>query len=101
MAGLGPKDFGRPAEFEMPPGSHTPACVNRQGAFLTKCHTPFVLMNDLGKIAYEAYCKERNYISFNGERLPHFEEQSTDLQNAWRKAAQKVAEHISLQTSPG
>ena len=33
MAGLGPKDFGRPAEFEMPPGSHTPACVNRQGTF--------------------------------------------------------------------
>ncbi len=58
-------------------------------------------MNDIGKIAYEAYCKERNWKSVVGDPLPHFEQQSPELQNAWDQAAKAVADYISLQTGRG
>lgn len=53
------------------------------------------------KIAYEAYCKARNWESVKGEPLPHFEQQDPQLQEAWRLAAEAVAREIQNQTGPG
>lgn len=58
-------------------------------------------MNELARIAYEAYCKARDWKSVRGETLPHFDQQSKELQEAWAKAAQAVAEKIRNDTSPG
>jgi hypothetical protein len=54
-----------------------------------------------GEIAYNAYCKAREWKSVRGERLPHFEEQSPELRQAWEIAAKAVAEEIRNATSPG
>ena len=55
----------------------------------------------LGKIAYDAYCKSRNWKSVRGEQLPHFDAQSCELKDAWLEAAEAVKREISVQTSPG
>jgi hypothetical protein len=55
----------------------------------------------LGKIAYEAYCKSRGWKSVRGEPLPQFEAQEERLQVAWQEAAEAVSNHISNQTSRG
>lgn len=55
----------------------------------------------LGKIAYEAYCKERGWKSFNGERLPHWDEQDESLKNALSIAGHAVSKHILNQTGRG
>lgn len=54
-----------------------------------------------GKIAYEAYCKARDWKSVKGEPLPHFEQQSPELQKAWMDAGEAVAEAVRNQISPG
>lgn len=54
-----------------------------------------------GKLAYEAYCKARDWKSVKGEPLPHFEQQSPELQEAWQKAAQAVVDDLTIQSSPG
>lgn len=54
-----------------------------------------------GEIAYNAYCEQRQWKSVRGERLPHFKEQSPELQAAWEKAGQAVAEAVRMQSSPG
>jgi hypothetical protein len=51
------------------------------------------------KIAYDAYCKARDWKSVRGEPLPHFEQQSVDLQKAWQKVAEAVSDEIDRQTS--
>jgi hypothetical protein len=51
-------------------------------------------MNDLGKIAYEAYCESRDWKSYNGQPLPGFENQDNDLQKAWRRAGHAVSQAI-------
>lgn len=56
---------------------------------------------DYGEIAYNAYCLARNWRSFSGEQLPHWNQQSPELRDAWRQAAQAVAEQIAIQTSRG
>ena len=53
-----------------------------------------------GKIAYEAYCKKREQKSVKGKPLPHFEEQTRELQEAWNEAGKAIVEAIQLQTSP-
>lgn len=58
-------------------------------------------MSDYGKIAYEAYCKAREWKSVRGEPLPHFEQQSLELRNAWEAAAKAVSEEIRSQTCRG
>lgn len=61
-----------------------------------------VFMNKkYGKIAYEAYCKARNWKSFNGDPLPQFEAQSPELQEAWILAAAAVQHEIKNESSPG
>ena len=55
----------------------------------------------LGEIAYNKYCECRDWKSVRGEPLPHFKQQSPELQEAWIKAAQAVLAEIQIQTSPG
>lgn len=53
------------------------------------------------KIAYEAYCKARQWKSVKGEPLPHFDAQSIELQDAWWEAAEAVRKELAIQGSPG
>ena len=43
-----------------------------------------------GQIAYDAYCKERDWKSFHGEPLPRWEEQDDALRAAWQAGAEAV-----------
>ena len=56
---------------------------------------------ELAKLAYDAYCKKRDWKSIKGEPLPHFEQQSLELQDAWWEAAQAVHMEGLNQSSPG
>lgn len=47
-------------------------------------------MPTLGETAYNAYCQERNWKSFNNDLLPKFKDQSPGLQYAWESAAREV-----------
>lgn len=55
----------------------------------------------LAKLAYEAYCKSRDWKSVRGEPLPQFDAQSLELRDAWWEAADAVRREIALQSSPG
>lgn len=52
----------------------------------------------LGKIAYDAYCAARGWKSVRGEPLPHWQQQSEDLRAAWIAAAEAVSKEISVIT---
>jgi len=47
-------------------------------------------VNDLGKVAYEAYGEARSWKTVAGEEMPRWEEQSQELRDAWDAAAQAV-----------
>lgn len=53
------------------------------------------------KIAYDAYCKARDWKSVRGEPLPHFEQQSPELQKAWFDAAAAVIDELLKADGPG
>ncbi len=55
----------------------------------------------LGEIAYNAYCKSRDWKSVRGETLPQFNQQSPELKAAWDEAGKAVALEIKNQTSIG
>lgn len=46
---------------------------------------------DYGKIAYNAYCNTRDWKNVRGEQWPQFQDQSEELQLAWRVAGKAVA----------
>jgi hypothetical protein len=48
---------------------------------------------ELGKLAYETYCKEVGGKSVRGEDLPKWDDQSERLRIAWDKTALMVAMH--------
>lgn len=56
---------------------------------------------ELGRVAYDGYCKARNWKSIRGEPLPHFEQQAPELQEAWIEAAKAVSRAIALVTGRG
>lgn len=62
-------------------------------------------MSSFGRIAYDAYCAARNWKSIRGEPLPHFDQQTPELREAWERAgqavAQSVADAVRNQTAPG
>jgi len=47
-------------------------------------------MKSYGQIAYETYCITRDWKSFNGTKLPSWEEQRDDLKGSWERAAEAV-----------
>lgn len=55
----------------------------------------------LGEIAYKAYCQEREWRSVRGEPLPHWNEQDQHLRDAWAKAADAVAFTLRSLVAPG
>lgn len=46
------------------------------------------------KIAYDAYCEARGWVSVRGDALPQFEAQSPDLQEAWEITTRAVVERF-------
>lgn len=56
---------------------------------------------ELGRIAYDAYCEARGWKSVRGEPLPHFQQQDEGLRQAWIKSAEAVATVIRNHTAPG
>ena len=55
----------------------------------------------LGEIAYNAYCESRGWKSVRGEMLPHWQQQDEALRAAWSKAAEAVAFTLRNLTAPG
>jgi len=58
----------------------------------------------LGRVAYDAYCQERDWKSFNGDPLPSFAEmtvKSPQIAAAWVTAAKAVAQEIAVTTGRG
>ena len=53
----------------------------------------------LGEVAYNAYCAAREWKSVRGEPLPHWMQQSEDLRKAWIEGAKAVSIAIRNQTS--
>lgn len=49
---------------------------------------------ELAKVAYNAYGDSRNWVVFNGDPMPSWEDQRPELQDAWRAAAAAV--HTAL-----
>ncbi|MBS2531559.1 hypothetical protein KGQ20_02110 [Catenulispora sp. NF23] len=47
--------------------------------------------DDLGRVAYEAYCQARDWSAYDGQTLPQWEDQHPDLRRAWEAAAAAVA----------
>lgn len=54
-------------------------------------------MKSLGQIAYDAYCKSRNWKAFNGDPLPKWKDMKKDPKRAdlipsWEAAGKAVLE---------
>lgn len=52
-------------------------------------------MIDLAEVAYNAYGDNRGWVTFNGDPMPRWEDQTPELREAWNAAAQAVAEVIT------
>jgi hypothetical protein len=53
-----------------------------------------VIIEQLGRIAYNAYGKARDWKVVGGGTMPRWDEQSDELRAAWRDAAAAVAEAV-------
>lgn len=54
-------------------------------------------MISLGEVAYNAYCEQRQWKSYYGDKLPKFKDQLLSLQHAWNVAAHAVIkEHLRI-----
>jgi hypothetical protein len=52
-------------------------------------------MNEqLGQVAYQAYCDAVGWKAINGDKLPPFAQQSARIQDAWIAAAEAVAQYL-------
>lgn len=51
-----------------------------------------LVYSNYAKIAYDAYCESRGWVSVRGDALPQFEAQSPELQGAWETAANATIE---------
>jgi hypothetical protein len=52
--------------------------------------------DDLGRIAYNAYCESVGWKSFTGDPLPQWDEVRLDLKLGWVGASVAVAEHLRI-----
>lgn len=48
------------------------------------------IKDTMGKAAYSAYCDNRNWKSYDGKELPHWEEVKPEIKAGWVKAAEAV-----------
>lgn len=51
-------------------------------------------MEDLGKVAYEAYGASVGWMTVNGQEMPRWDDQRLTLRAAWQAAAQAVAARL-------
>lgn len=54
------------------------------------------IMKNLGQVAYEAYCENRGWKSFNGEPLPHWDNVKEDIRKSWEIAAKAVEQFCKI-----
>ena len=54
---------------------------------------------DLGEVAYGAYLASCGGKSIRGEELPSWDDQTPEIREHWRAAADEVAEYLSLRLS--
>ena len=47
-----------------------------------------------GKVAYEAYCETRQWKSFNGSKLPLWDNVMPDIKDGWIAAANAVLQTV-------
>jgi hypothetical protein len=47
-------------------------------------------MKTLGQIAYETYCDNRHWKSFDDKPLPSWDRVDTSIREAWEEAAEQV-----------
>jgi hypothetical protein len=52
--------------------------------------------DDLGRIAYNAYCESVGWKSFAGEPLPQWDDVLLHIKLGWVGAAVAVAEHLRI-----
>jgi hypothetical protein len=52
-------------------------------------------VEELGKVAYEAYGEARGWETVGGGWMPSWEQQSQELREAWNAAAQAVAAKLA------
>jgi hypothetical protein len=53
-------------------------------------------MINLGRIAYEAYGKTRQWRTFAGDPMPLWDKQTPELRAAWEAAAEAVAKAVEV-----
>jgi hypothetical protein len=49
--------------------------------------------DDLGRVAYTAYCERQGWKSFNNDQLPGWDDVRLDIKLAWIAAAVSVVEY--------
>jgi hypothetical protein len=57
------------------------------------------LDDELGRVAYTAYCERQGWKSFNGDQLPVWDSVRLDIKLAWIAAAVSAVEHWRIHTS--
>lgn len=56
--------------------------------------------DQLGEIAYNAYCDTRDWKSFNNEPLPKWPDVKPEIKAGWVAAASAVATRIRMDANP-
>jgi hypothetical protein len=56
-------------------------------------------MQDLGRLAYEAYAENRGYRTFNNDDMLDWDHLGVDIQSGWDAAANAVAHAVFDATS--
>jgi hypothetical protein len=52
-------------------------------------------MKTLGQIAYETYCDNRHWKSFDNQPLPSWDRVNVSIQEAWEEAAEQVRQTVN------
>lgn len=53
-------------------------------------------LNDLGRIAYDAYCNERQWKAFDGTQLKPWPQVDAGIQQAWVQGALAVINRVYM-----
>jgi hypothetical protein len=56
---------------------------------------------EIGKAAYEGYCKSHHFAGPHGESFPHWDQLDPQERAAWLAAGKAVSDAISLATGRG
>lgn len=56
-------------------------------------------MTNLGHIAYNAYGDHRRWVTFAGSPMPSWDDQDSDLRQAWEAAATAIAAAVMVRVA--